>query len=639
MLFTEFSPIAFIATTPTGAKKLQPISKNNAATLWVPESLSEIDAAQVYNHPLKNHVASLWDNHQAFVFCLATGAVVRLISTLLKSKSKDPAVVVVDETGKFVISLCGGHQGGADKLAQLIALQLDATPVLTGASNGLGLPAVDMLGVPFGWCRGEGDWNAVSAAVAKEEDVEVIQEVGSTLWQNNLPKSHTFKFNESPTTKATIYITYKKSSPPIPSSPLLPIPSITWYPRVLWVGIGCERNTSKQLIADAIAKVFQENQLALAAIAGIATIDIKSDEVGLVELCHERNLPIVTFPSEILRTVAVPNPNQVVEKEVGTPSVAEAAAIVAAAIASNIETQYIPSPKDVTSLQVPKQIYRSSNQNLKGQNLKDQNLKGAVTVAVALAEKEYIGRQGKLLLVGTGPGNLDQMTPAAQTAVASADAVIGYNLYIDLIAPILQKHQIIEALPITKERDRAQRAIELANWGLSVAVISSGDSGIYGMAGLVMEDLQASGWDGKSPRVEVFPGVSAFQSAAARVGTPLMHDFCAVSLSDLLTPWEVIVKRLEAAAAADFVTALYNPKSQTRTTQLVEAREIFLKYRNPDTPVAVVRSVYREDEQITLTTLEKLLDVPVDMLTTVLIGNQSTRSYGEWMITPRGYRK
>ncbi len=241
--------------------------------------------------------------------------------------------------------------------------------------------------------------------------------------------------------------------------------------------------------------------------------------------------------------------------------------------------------------------------------------------------------------MGTGPGNLEQMTPAAQTAVASADAVIGYGLYIDLIAPILGKHQIVEALPITKERDRATRAIELASWGLTVAVISSGDSGIYGMAGLVMEDLQASGWDGKCPSVEVFPGVSAFQSAAARVGTPLMHDFCAVSLSDLLTPWEVIVKRLEAAAAADFVTALYNPKSKTRTQQLAEAREIFLKHRNPDTPVAVVRSVYREDEQITITTLEKLLDVPVDMLTTVLIGNQSTRSYGEWMITPRGYRK
>jgi cobalt-precorrin 5A hydrolase/precorrin-3B C17-methyltransferase len=135
----------------------------------------------------------------------------------------------------------------------------------------------------------------------------------------------------------------------------------------------------------------------------------------------------------------------------------------------------------------------------------------------------------------------------------------------------------------------------------------------------------------------VFPGITALQAAAARVGTPLMHDFCAISLSDLLTPWEVIEKRLEAAAVGDFVTALYNPRSQTRTEQLAIARDIFLKYRDGNTPVALVRSAYREDEQITLTTLEQLLPASVDMLTTVLIGNQSTRTYGGWMITPRGY--
>jgi cobalt-precorrin 5A hydrolase/precorrin-3B C17-methyltransferase len=157
------------------------------------------------------------------------------------------------------------------------------------------------------------------------------------------------------------------------------------------------------------------------------------------------------------------------------------------------------------------------------------------------------------------------------------------------------------------------------------------------MAGLVLEELQAQGWDGKTPNVQLFPGITALQAAAARVGTPLMHDFCAISLSDLLTPWEVIEKRLKAAAEADFVTALYNPRSQTRKQQLAIATSIFLTYRNPNTPVAVVRSAYREDEQITLTTLDKLLDTSVDMLTTVLIGNQSTRTHGDWMITPRGY--
>ena len=229
------------------------------------------------------------------------------------------------------------------------------------------------------------------------------------------------------------------------------------------------------------------------------------------------------------------------------------------------------------------------------------------------------------------------MTPAAQTAISQADAVIGYSLYIDLITPLLRPGQIVEALPITQERQRAERAIELANWGLTVAVVSSGDCGIYGMAGLVLEELQAKGWDGKTPAVQVFPGITALQAAASRVGAPLMHDFCAISLSDLLTPWEVIEKRLKAAAQADFVTALYNPRSQTRTQQIATATEIFLQYRDPKTPVAIVKSAYRQDEQIALTTLDKLLTMSIDMLTTVLIGNQSTRTHADWMITPRGY--
>ncbi|MDM9385615.1 precorrin-3B C(17)-methyltransferase [Chlorogloeopsis sp. ULAP01] len=612
VLLAEFSPLAAIATTVTGAKKLQVLSQNSGTTLWVPEDLIQIKGANTYTGSLKNHIAQLWQTQRAFVFCLATGAVVRLIAPLLQHKSTDPAVVVIDETGRFVISLCSGHQGGGDQLANLIALQLEATPVITGAATALGLPAVDMLGVPFGWRRGVGNWTGVSAALARGEVVQVIQEAGSTLWQNHLPTGHSFEFGEFVIPKAKIWITAKLpftleqasgTAPPV-------LPEIYWHPRVLWVGIGCERGSSRHLIKTAIGQLFREYQLAEDAIAGIATINIKADEVGLVELCQERHWPLKTFAAEVLRTVSVPNPSLVVEKEVGTPSVAEAAALFAAG---------------EVRLFVPKQIFR-----LPGEP-------GAVTIAVAQAEKEYIGRTGKLLLIGTGPGQLDQMTPAAKTAIKSADVVIGYSLYIDLISPLLSPGQIVESLPITKERQRAQRAIDLANWGLSVAVISSGDSGIYGMAGLVLEELQSLGWDGKTPSIQIFPGISALQAAASRVGTPLMHDFCAISLSDLLTPWEVIEKRLEAAAAADFITALYNPRSQARTKQLIIARDIFLKYRHPNTPVAVVRSAYRQDEEITLTTLEKLLDVTVDMLTTVLIGNSHTRIHANWMITPRGY--
>jgi cobalt-precorrin 5A hydrolase / precorrin-3B C17-methyltransferase len=262
---------------------------------------------------------------------------------------------------------------------------------------------------------------------------------------------------------------------------------------------------------------------------------------------------------------------------------------------------------------------------------------GAVTVAIAVAEQEYTGRTGKLLLIGTGPGSLDQMTPAAQSAIAIADVVIGYTLYMELISPLFHPGQIIESLPITQERQRAKRAIDLANWGLTVAVISSGDCGIYGMAGLVLEELSLQGWDGKIPGVQVFPGITALQSAASRVGAPLMHDFCAISLSDLLTPWEVIEKRLKAAAMADFVIALYNPRSQNRIQQLVQAQQIFLQHRDGNTPVAIARSVYRENEEIMVSTLDKLLDLPIDMLTVVIIGNQSTRNHADWMITPRGY--
>ena len=607
----EIQPIAAIATTQRGAKTLLSLSQICGA-IWVPESLRGVEGTQVYTGSLKAHLTSLWNTHRGFIFCLASGAVVRLIAPLLEHKSGDPAVVVVDESGRFVISLCSGHQGGADKLTQLIARMIGATPVLTGASTNLGLPAVDMLGVPFGWHRGEGDWTSVSAALVRGEPVQVVQAAGSTLWQSHLPQGHSFYFQPaSVTPKAKIWISHKLLLP----TPYSLLPQIQWHPRVLWVGIGCERGTSRQLIETAIQQVCLNNHLAEGAIAGIATIDIKADEVGVVELCRDRNWPLRTFPADILRSVSVPNPSAVVEAEVGTPSVAEAAALYAA------RGLAVSSPNTLVS----KQIFRSEGQP------------GAVTVAIAQTELEYTGLIGQLLLVGSGPGQLDQMTPAAQTAVAQADAVIGYSLYIQLITPLLQPTQIVEALPITQERQRAQRAIELAQWGLTVAVVSSGDCGIYGMAGLVLEELQALGWDGKTPDVQLFPGITAMHAAAARVGTPLMHDFCAISLSDLLTPWQVIEKRLAAAAEADFVTALYNPRSQTRTQQLTIARAIFLKHRDPNTPVAVVRSAYRQDEEITLTTLDKLLDVPIDMLTTVLIGNQSTRTHGNWMITPRGY--
>lgn len=653
-LFSQFQPLSAIATTPQAAQTLQPLCQATGATLWLPQSLGKQAGSQNYTNSLANHTAFLWQKNNALIFCLATGAVVRLIAPLLEDKATDPAVVVVDQQGKFVISLCSAHQGGADQLAELIAQQLGATAILTGASSSLNLPAIDTLGMPFGWRKGEGDWLGVSAAIARGEVVDVVQEAGSTLWQQHLPPQHPFNFvsernNSSqqsddmvkadtesgdavtrrifchtsvkscqnsaklpkkPGSFAKVFISHRHRSMPVGTPRSLCRGQ--WHPRVLWVGIGCERGTSHKVIATAIEEVFQNHHLAPDAIAGIATIDIKVDEIGIQQLCQHRNFPLKTFPAQALQDINVPNPSQVVRQEVGTPSVAEAAAILAA-----------NSPSQ--SLLVPKQIFR-----LPGEP-------GAVTVAVAQAAVEYTGRFGKLYLVGTGPGNLEQITPAAQNAITQADAVIGYTLYLELIQSLHRPGQIIEASPITQERQRAQRAIELAQWGLTVAVVSSGDCGIYGMAGLVLELLQNQAWDGKNPQIQVFPGITALQSAAAKVGAPLMHDFCAISLSDLLTPWEVIQKRLEAAAQADFVTAIYNPRSRTRTEQIVTAQEIFLCHRDPNTPVAIVRSAYRFDEQVTITTLEQMLQLPIDMLTTVIIGNSSSTQHGDWIITPRGY--
>ena len=610
-----------IATTPAALRQLQQLNQTNL-TVWVPPKLSATaDAApnlHSYGDSLKNKIAELWPETSGFIFALASGATVRLVAPLLQNKATDPAIAVLDEAGQFVISLCGGHQGGADRLTQAIAAQLGAQAILTGAASAQQRTGIDILGRPFGWTKGSGDWLGVSAALARQESVQVIQDAGSELWQQHLPDNHSFQFGfdeavESPSdvaraAQARVWVSATQRSFSDEG-----MPKIQWHPRVLWIGVGCERCSSRQLIETAVAQTLAQGHWAEGAIAGIATLDLKSDEVGLVELCQDRGWPLRCFTADELKDIEVPTPSEIVAKEVGTPSVAEAAAIAAASDQTN------------GSLVTSKQIVR-----LEGQS-------GAVTVAIAQADQEYTDRPGHLSLIGTGPGALDQITPAAKTALIEADAIIGYGLYIDLIRPLLRPGQIVEPMPITKERARAERAIVLANWGLNVAVISSGDSGIYGMAGLVMESLSQADWNGKTPSVQVFPGITALQAAAARVGTPLMHDFCAISLSDLLTPWEVIEKRLKAAAAADFVVALYNPKSKTRVTQLGLARSFFLEHRQGDTPVALVRSVYREDEHIQLTSLEELNPDDVDMLTVVLIGNASTLRHGNWLITPRGY--
>ena len=433
-----------------------------------------------------------------------------------------------------------GIRAGGDRLTRRISQILGAQPVVTGAANALGLPAIDTLGEPFGWVKGSGDWLGVSSAIAHQQPVQILQEAGSELWQKHLPAGHSFQFNfpefedreSQPKPQARVWISPTQRT----FAPNSELPRVQWHPRVLWIGVGCERGTDEALIAQAIESTCRQHHLAIESVAGIATLDLKADELGLLKYVEKRNWPLRCFEAKTLAVIQVPTPSDVVNQEVGTQSVAEAAAIVAAGGEANC-------------LRVKKQV------------VKQTGMKGAVTVAIAQAKHEYTGRIGKLCLVGTGPGSLNQITPAAKAAITDADVVIGYALYVSLIRPLPggggggggRPGQIIEGLPITQERQRAERAIELAKQGLTVAVISSGDCGIYGMAGLVLEQLRADNWDGKTPAVQVLPGVSALQSAASRVGAPLMHDFCAISLSNLLTPWEVIQRRLRSAAEGDFI--------------------------------------------------------------------------------------
>ncbi|MDN4074132.1 precorrin-3B C(17)-methyltransferase [Fictibacillus terranigra] len=248
--------------------------------------------------------------------------------------------------------------------------------------------------------------------------------------------------------------------------------------------------------------------------------------------------------------------------------------------------------------------------------------------------------KGKLLIIGFGPGSYDHITERAKQAIQESDCIVGYKTYVELIQGLITDQKVIST-GMSEEVSRAQAAVKLAEEGKKVAVISSGDAGVYGMSGLVYEVLVEKGWKEETGvEVEVIPGISAINSCASLLGAPVMHDACTISLSDHLTPWKLIEKRIEAAAQADFVIAFYNPKSGRRTRQIVEAQTILLKHRSPDTPVGLVKSAYRDREDVVITSLREMLDHEIGMLTTVIVGNSQTFLYdSNKLITPRGYQR
>jgi cobalt-precorrin 5A hydrolase / precorrin-3B C17-methyltransferase len=523
---------------------------------------------------LATTVRQRWRDRDGFVLCCAVGVAVRVVAPLLGSKGGDAAVVCVDEAGRFAVPVVGGHAADANDLARDVAALLSATPVVTTATEAAGLPGLDTLP----GFTAEGDVAGVTRAWLDGDPPAVLVDTELALW----------------------------SAPPVPPGGsgsgrvivsdrvhALERMTVVLRPASLVIGVGASSGAPAAEIADLVAAALEAGGLAAAAVAGVATLDRKSHELGIVAL----GLPVQTFPAEVLRTVKVPNPSDVVDDAVGTPSVAEAAALTAAGPDAALVVSKRTSPH--------------------------------ATVAVA----RRVGPRGHLAVVGLGPGGAAHRTPAAAAAVRHADVVVGYGPYVDQCADLLAAHHTVVRSPIGAEADRCREALRLAAHGRRVALVCSGDAGVFGMASLTLELAPGLG----GPDVEVIPGVTAALAAGALLGAPLGHDHAFVSLSDLLTPWPVIERRLRAAAAADLAVALYNPRSSRRTWQLDQARAILLGHRPPETPVGVVTDAGRPGQRVERTTLAALDPETVSMLTTVIVGTSQSRWVGDRLVTPRGY--
>jgi cobalt-precorrin 5A hydrolase / precorrin-3B C17-methyltransferase len=558
--------IGLIAATANGRR-----NATHLADVW--------SEAHLYEGKAKEALGLAWNECDGIVLFLATGVAVRLIAPLLRSKHHDPGVVTVDDAANFAVALCGGHEGGANDLAASVADTLCATPVLTTASDSVGIPALDSLGRDLDFHLEEGsDLAAVGAALVSGEKVRLISE---RRWPiGPLPEN--------------VARTDEPEAPLILISDRLeevPRPAVIYRPPSLVAGVGCSRGAGKDEIVGLIEASLKDAGLSRNSVATLASVDAKRDEAGLLEAAGWLDVPVRFFPAADLSAVNVPNPSEVVRGAVGTPSVAEAAVV-------------------------------SSGAELIVEKRKSAN----VTVAIG-----RLPVKGRLALVSLGPGE-DALIPSlAREALASSELIVGLDQYVDRVRHLLRPGTRVLTPPLGNEMERAELALSEARAGGSAALVSSGDVGVYAMASPVLEVA------GDDVDVVVVPGVTASQAAASLLGSPLGHDHCSISLSDLLTPWEVIEARVKAAAEGDFVVSLYNPRSKGRDWQLGKVKEILIGHRPPDTPVGIVKDAFRPAQQVTLTDLASLRPENVDMLTIVVVGSSQTRVVAGRMVTPRGY--
>ena len=571
------------------------------AAIHGPASL-EADADVAYER-LGPHLAALFRAGTPIVGICAAGILIRLLGPHLADKGTEPPVLAVSEDGRSVVPLLGGHHG-ANRLARNIATALGAHAAITTAGDtalGFALDAP-----PPGWHVGEGARvKEVTAALLAGEPVRLVTEAACADWLT----AGGAPFGDWG--RLTVRITDRR---PLPGDD---VADVTLHPAVLALGLGCERGCRPEELILLAKRVLVADGLAPESVACVASLDLKADEPAVSAVADWLGVPLRLFDAAALEreTPRLTAPSEVVFRAVGCHGVAEAAALACAGADG--------------TLVMPKA--RSARGTC------------AIARAPAIIDTERCGRgRGRVTVVGIGPGARAWRTPGADAAIAGATDLVGYGRYLDLLGPLppgCARH----AYPIGAEEERCRAALALAAEGRRVALVSSGDAGVYGMASLLFELL---GGEASDPRwrgiaLAVEPGISALQAAAARAGAPIGHDFCAISLSDLLTPWPAIARRLQAAAEADFVVAIYNPASERRRTQLTQARAILAAHRPPGCPVVVARNLGREGEAVSVTTLGELDTDAVDMLTVIIVGSSQTRRLDRggraWLYTPRGY--
>ncbi len=554
--------------------------------------------ADVHFDDTAQHLGALFLAGRPVIALTAAGIVIRCLAPHLGDKKSEPPVIALAEDGSHVVPLLGGHRG-ANRMAAQLAAALGGTAAITTAGElSLGFALDDP---PEGWrAEPSADVKRVTAGLLAGEAVALHdpQELGD--WLHDGPA----RFAPGAALKLAVSDMADTEADSV------------LRPQTLAMGIGCERGVEADEVAALVNQVLTSAGLSPLSIACLASIDVKMDEPALRVVAGRFGLPLRFFDAARLEreTPRLANPSEAVFRAVGCHGVAEAAALASAG----------PGGKLIVA------------------KTKSARATCAVARADAIIHPQVLGRGlGQLTIIGLGPGAAAWRTPAASAALARASDLVGFRDYLDLVAP-LAKDKRRHEFAIGEEEARVRAALDLAAEGREVALVSSGDAGIYGMAALAFELLErvaAPAWRGVKITVE--PGISALQAAAARAGAPLGHDFCTISLSDLMTPWAVIEARLRAAAAADFVVALYNPASKRRRQGLVRAMEIFAAARPPDCPVIVARNLGRAEETVRMVALGDIDPDVVDMLTLVMVGGRETRLIetgdGPRIYTPRGY--